>query len=142
MFDLSLIRPALLLSLEELCELEGLQSSPYMLSNVMPPVIQITGVSSVTYDIALQRGGDENTVVVQALISTASDIGGQMKLDRLLTSSGPSSVKQALEVDPTLGGIIDYLRVVRNSGHQLLTRPGENIVHLGTQWFVQVETTE
>jgi len=112
-----------------------------MLSNVMPPVIQITGVSSITYDVALQRGGDENTVVVQALISTASDIGGQMKLDRLLMSSGPSSVKQALEIDPTLGGIVDYLRVVRNSGHQLLTRPGEKIVHLGAQWFVQVETT-
>ena len=128
--------------MEDLCEREGLQGSPYMLSNVMPPVIQITGVSSITYDVALQRGGDENTVVVQALVSTASDIGGQMMLDRLLTSSGSSSVKQAIESDPTLGGLVDYLRVVRNSGHQLLTRPGEKIVHLGAQWFVQVETTE
>jgi len=141
LFDLALIRPALLANLEDLIEAEGLQGSSYLLPSPMPPVIQISGLSEITYDVAMHRGGDENIVVVQALTSKTIDEAGQMKLDRLLASSGPSSVKEAIQSDPTLGGLVDDLRVVRCSGHQILTRPGENVSYQGAQWFVQVETT-
>lgn len=142
MFDLDVIRPALISNISAICEEEGLQPSEYMLAQATPPTVQITGVAEILYDVAMQRGGDQNEVVVQAFVSLVSDIGGQAKLDRLLRSSGPSSMKEAIESDPTLGGAVDDLRVTRCTGTQVYRRDNDSNAVIGAQWFVQIETTE
>lgn len=141
MFDLDVIRPALLANLADLCEEQGLQQSPYMLALPTPPTLQIAGVTEINYDITMQRGGDANFIAVQVFVSMVADVGGQMKLDKMLKSSGSTSVKEAIESDTTLGGIIDDLRVTRSMGHQQFQRPGDNDLVIGSTWIVQIETT-
>lgn len=141
MFDLEVIRPAIGTNLAHLIELEELQFTPYMLAEPTPPTVQVLGAGDIYYDVAMQRGGDQNEVIVQAFVSLVADIAGQVKLDRLLRSSGDSSMKEAIQRDCTLGGAVDDLRVVRSSGHTIY-RTKENAQVIGATWFVQVETTE
>jgi hypothetical protein len=139
-FDLELIRAAIGANLATLVAAEGMQFTPYMLAEPTPPTVQVLGSGDIVYDVAMQRGGDQNEVLVQAFVSMISDIGGQMKLDRLLASSGPSSMKEAIQSDPTLGGIVDDLRVTRSNGHTVY-RTSKNEQVIGSTWYVQVETT-
>jgi len=140
-FDLELIRAALGVNLAALVAAEEMQWTPYMLAEPTPPTVQILGAGEIIYDVAMQRGGDQNEVLVQAFVSLVSDIGGSMKLDRFMKSSGPTSMKEAIQSDPTLGGIIDDLRVTRCSGHTVYRR-NDNQQVIGSTWYVQVETTE
>lgn len=135
-----MIRPAIGVNLAHLIEAEDLQFTPYMLAEPTPPTVQVLGSGDIFYDVAMQRGGDQNEVIVQAFVSLVADIAGQMKLDRLLMSSGDSSMKEAIERDTTLGGNVDDLRVVRSSGHTIYrTKQNEQVI--GSTWYVQVEST-
>ena len=140
-FDLDLIRPAIGANLAALVAAQELQWTPYMLAEPTPPTVQVLGAGEIIYDVAMQRGGDQNEVLVQAFVALVSDIAGQMKLDQLLKSSGPTSMKEAIQSSPNLGGIIDDLRVTRCSGHQVFRRL-DNAQVIGATWYVQVETTE
>jgi hypothetical protein len=149
LFDLEAIRAALKSNLDPLGQAVGCQVSPYMLGNPTPPTIEVMGPEEIQYDVAMQRGGDENVVVVRAFIGISSDIAAQMTLDKMLQSSGPLSVKEAIEkVDSpgsgrvTLGGLVDDLRVTRSTGYQVYPQPGEQDDVLGAAWYVQIETTE
>lgn len=140
MFDPLVIRLALKANLQALATLEKFQLSEYMLGEPTPPYIEIMGADEINYDLALQRGGDQNDVIVRAFVGLAIDKGAQIKLDRLLTSSGPSSIKEAIESDDTLGGACDDLRVRTCTGYQVFPRADGRSV-LGASWTVQVETT-
>lgn len=134
-----MIRAGLAANLATLADAEGLQVNPYMLSNPTPPNIDIFP-DEVNYDIAMQRGGDENLMIVRACVGFISDQGAQVKLDRLLASTGSTSVKAAIQSDLTLGNACDDLRVTKCSGYQLYDRGGGTVV-LAAQWMVQVETS-
>jgi hypothetical protein len=139
MFNLEVIRAALAANLAALATAEELQPSLYMLANPTPPTIDIFP-EDIDYDKAMERGGDENHVAVRACVGLTSDIGAQKKLDRLLASSGASSVKAAIESDTTLGDACDDLRVTRCSGYQVYPRADGTSV-LAAQWSVQIETS-
>lgn len=153
MFDMKLIRPALISNIQTLCDSYGLQPAAYPLGNPTPPTVQIMGVGHIRYDLASQRGGDENDVLVQAFVSLVSDQAGHAKLDELLASSGPTSMKEAIQLkdDPvtdqvTLGGLIDDLWVKECLGHQIFKDPmpgpgGMPLRYVGSTWVVQIETT-
>jgi hypothetical protein len=83
---------------------------------------------------------DTWTMIVRVFVGVASDIGAQKRLDAMIASSGASSVKQALESDPTLGGTVDDLRVTRCTGYRVFTREGGTGV-LGAEWEVEVIAT-
>lgn len=140
-FDLEVIRAAIGTNLATLCAAEGYQFTPYMLAEPTPPTVQVLGAGDIIYDIAMQRGGDQNEVLVQAFVCMISDIASQAKLDRLLASSGPTSMKEAIQSDPTLGGSVDDVRVTRCSGQQIFRKLNNEQV-VGATWYVQVETTE
>jgi hypothetical protein len=90
----------------------------------------------ITYDRTGSRGTDEWTWVVQAFVAANIEKAAQMRLDQLLASSGGLSIKAALEVDSTLGGAVDDLRVISAKGHQLFeTARG---VALGSTWTVHM----
>lgn len=140
MTSLTDIRAALATSLEAIGDPWSVSS--HMLANVPAPCIQVTGPDLVAYDAAGSRGQDVWTILVMAFAGIANDIASQDTLDQLLTSSGPTSVKAAIEADCTLGGIVQDLRVTKMSGYQLL-RPeliqaGQPQLYLGCTWDVEV----
>lgn len=139
MFDLAAVREGLKSNLDPLAQQLGMQITPYMLASPMAPFIEIMGPDEINYDIAMQRGGDSTSMIVRAFVSANLDMGAQIFLDKMLASSGNTSVKEAIESDTTLGGACDDLRVTRCSGYRLY-RPDTGPL-LGSQWFVQVETS-
>lgn len=138
MATLSAIREGLRANLASL-DLGGysaLQVSAYGLSNPTPPCVQVIGPDEITYDRAMQRGHDDWVILVQAFTGLVTDRGAQELLDRLLESSGSSSVKAAIESDRTLGGAAQFCRVERASGYRQYASAQGDV--LGCEWFVAV----
>ena len=64
----------------------------------------------------------------------------ERRLDDLLADDGDASVKAALERDPTLGGAVEHMTVVKSSGYQRY-RPGDgDPEQLGAEWTVETLT--
>jgi hypothetical protein len=109
--------------------------SPYMQSNPIPPGIQVFP-GPLSYDLAMGRGLDEPTWVVQGYVAFTTDIGSQTLLDELCAPAGPSSVKQAVEADRTLSGLVAALQVVSMSGYRIAnTDTGALVV---AEWDVTI----
>lgn len=121
---------------EALGNLSGFNVVPYMLS--VPAVETIHfWPESVDYDKSGSRGFDQWTWVVQAFLGLTIDVASQQRLDDLLNSSGPTSLKATLEADSTLGGAVSDLRVRTADGYQLISLPGRGDLLLST-WTVDV----
>lgn len=117
----------------------GLQASAYVLGNATPPAAEVEpgwgSESAISYDKAFQRGLDGYAFTVRVLVGNAHDIGAQKRLDKMIAPSGSSSVKAAVEANPTLSGAIDDLRVTECGGYR---RYGNEGRVLGAEWKVQV----
>lgn len=96
----------------------------------------------IDYDTAYGRGQDDLTITCRILVSRATDRRGQAILDALLSGSGESSVKAALEAargapgEAALGGLADDLQVKRMQGYRLYEHAG--IQYLGAEITVRV----
>lgn len=119
-----------------LAVLEGVQVTAHMLVNPSPPAIHVYP-SETEYDLTMQRGLDQWTLTVQAVVNSVSDIGSQRKLDEFIAPAGSQSVKAAIEADGTLGGIVADTRVVSCTGYRVYARDGAAPV-LGAEWSVVV----
>jgi hypothetical protein len=125
------------------------QASAYIISGT-PPYLQVfPGPDpAIDYDKAMQgrtmgaatqtrTNHDDVQMTIQAIVARTSDIGSQKLLDRLMENTAPYSVKAAVELDGTLGGLCDDCSVVSCSGVQtLVTTSGEE--RLVVEWTVQI----
>jgi hypothetical protein len=134
MADLAAIREGLRANL---AAITGCQVSAYMLSNPTTPSLQVNGPDEIIYDLSMQRGLDQMTVVVQGLVGSPTDIGRQVVLDQWLAPTGAKSVKAAIEADHTLGGLVAGTRVARVSGYRVYVLPNQGAT-LGAEWFVDI----
>jgi hypothetical protein len=128
------IRAALAASLGVL---EGVQVSPYELSNPTPPVIWVKPDPGefVTYHQAMRNGLELWHFIVEAYAGAMFDIGAQMTLDPFVASSGPTSVKAAIETDLTLGGLVQNLECTNAHGYAAYQRADGTAFH-GCRWNV------
>jgi hypothetical protein len=131
MADLADIRAGMKANLSAI---PNLQIAAYVLSNPTPPAAEIEP-GPIKYDLTYGRGTDEWALTVRVFVAGAADIGAQVRLDRMLSSAGPESVKAALESDKTLGGAVDTIRVTDCSGYRLYARENGAAV-LGAEWQV------
>lgn len=61
------------------------------------------------WDVTMARGADSFTFLAYLLVSSADSPSGQRLVRQLLSTGGlAGSVKDALEVDNTLGGLVSY----------------------------------
>lgn len=136
MADITAIRLALATVLESVWgDVQGGQVSAYMRPDPIPPLIQIVP-GEIDWHQALQDGCEMYTMNIQALVSETTDLGQQQLLDSLLASTGEQSIKQAVEADPTLDGLVDDLIVVKTKGyHSYRIGSGE---FLGAEWQVHI----
>jgi hypothetical protein len=121
---------------EALMVLPGTQVSARLLSNPTPPCAQVTR-GPVQFDQAMGGGVHRPTFTITVYVGLVSDIGAQLLLDRYLAPDGDLSVKQALEADTTLGGLVQALHVTGASGEQPYNRDQGGPV-LGTDFTVEV----
>jgi hypothetical protein len=112
------------------------QAFAYQLANPTPPCAQVTR-GPIVYDLAMHSGVNQPTFTVVAYVALLTDQGAQMLLDEYLAPTGSKSLKQALEVDTTLGGLVQALHVTEATGEQAYPRENGGPV-LGSQWTVEV----
>ena len=95
----------------------------------------IVGQLSRNYDYTLNRGFDSASCQIIVVVGRMSERNGQERLDGLLASSGSTSIKAAVEVDKTLGGAVQTLRVVSASPGTITSA---NIDYLSYQYSVEL----
>ncbi|WP_433114288.1 hypothetical protein [Micromonospora sp. CA-246542] len=131
--DISLIRTRLAEAVESVTP--ELNRYAYAPDSVSVPCFYVGGVE-IDYDITMGRGSDELTLTCVVLVSAKNDRSGQAQLDAYISGSGPSSLKAAIEADPSLGGACDTLDVTRQQGYGFHT-VGES-KYLGAELVVNV----
>jgi hypothetical protein len=118
--------------------ISGLRTTTETPDTITPPVA-IINVANVNYDRAFQRGLDEYNFVVSVIVGRVGERSAQRLLDSYVSPVAPSSVKLAIELDRTLGGRCDSLRVtdMRNYGSIVI---GE-VTYLAAEFNVVVYAT-
>lgn len=119
---------------QNLSAIPNLQTSPYLLGTPTPPAAEVVP-GAIDYDLAMGRGLDRWRLTVRVFVGLTTDRGAQVRLDRMIASAGPQSVKQALEADCSLNGTVDDLRVVNCSGYR---QYGDQQPILGCEFEVEV----
>jgi hypothetical protein len=137
---MSAIRAGLKANLDAI---DGYQWSPYKLANATPPC-GFLWIGPMAYDLAMSNramgaDSDDLTMMLTVYVALTTDIGAAKKLEPLMDTSGASSVKQAVEADRTLGGVVDDLRVLEHAGEQTYVVDGKGTA-LGTDFTIRVLT--
>lgn len=104
-----------------LATISGLRTASEIPDNPSPPiaVVQITNVS---YDGAFQQGMTTYNFLVSVIVGRVAEREAQRRLDAYSSTTGASSIKNAIESDRTLGGNAYDVRVTEmtNVGAVLL----------------------
>lgn len=115
-----------------LASVSGLRVSTYIPDDISPPVAVISA-PTITYDTAFRDGLHTYDFTVTVIVGRTSERNAQGRLDAYADPTGATSVKTALESDPTLGGAAQTLRVTRTNGNQ--------VVQVGETIYAAVEFT-
>ena len=123
---LTSIRDGLKTNLETI---SGLTAYEYVPDFIEPPIALVAPINSLNYDSTMARGADTYEIPVIVYISRVDAQLSQDTVDGYLASSGATSVKAAIESDPTLGGAAMSVRVVSATDY------GEYEVTQGTSFL-------
>jgi hypothetical protein len=91
---------------DRLATIAGLRHSPNVPAVVNPPHAFVKRRTT-TFGVSMD-GEDDTTFAVTVLVSWADQVAAQKALDGFLASTGATSIKAAIDADPTLDGIVDY----------------------------------
>lgn len=139
MADIADVRQALA---DALSVIPDCQVSAYNLPNPTMPCLLVLGQNDIEYgNLAFGRQDTQWNLVVRGYVSTTLDLSNQQRLDRWLASDGPESVRAAIEADTTLGGVADWVIVLRSTGTNVFQLPN-TVSALGTDFVVQVQTAD
>ena len=123
---LTSIRDGLKTNLETI---SGLTAYEYVLDWIEPPIALVAPLNSLNYDSTMARGADTYEIHVIVYISRVDAQTSQDEVDSYLASTGATSVKAAIESDPTLGGAAMSVRVISATDY------GEYEVTQGTSFL-------
>jgi uncharacterized membrane protein len=102
---------------------------------ITPPAAVIRRAQT-RYDATMARGSDDHGFVVTVFVPLVSDAHAQPALDAYLAPSGTSSIKAAIEADPSLGGVAHFARVVSAEEDRTIEYGG--VVYVAVDWIVEV----
>lgn len=118
-----------------LASITGLRTSSVIPEQVNPPVA-IIALNSIDYDTTFRRGLDTYTFTVTVIVGRADARTGQNTLDAYAAPTGTYSVKSAIELDRSLGGVANDTRATGLSNYGNLTIGELN--YLAAEWSVTV----
>lgn len=94
---------------ENLDTISGLQVFPYVPLHVTPPTAFV-GFPTVTYDLSASGGGEVDFHIF-VLAGKADDRTAWRNLTPYMDDNGASSIRAAIEADPTFDGQLDGSRL-------------------------------
>ena len=83
--------------------ISGLTASEFVPDYIVPPIALVAPLNSLNYDSTMARGADTYEIPIVVYISRIDAQTSQDEVDAFLASSGSTSIKAAIEGDPTLG---------------------------------------
>ena len=102
-----------------------------------PPAIIIAPFNTLSFDTTMARGADTYDIPIVLYIQRVDAASAQDSLDAFLASSGGSSVKAAIQGDPTLGGAAMSARVVSATDYGEY-EVSQGTVYLGVTFNIEV----
>lgn len=104
-----------------LATISGLRTASEIPDNPSPP-IAIVQLQRVAFDGAFQGGMTTYDLIVSVVVGRVAEREAGRRLDAYTSTSGASSIKEAIESDRTLNGLVFDLRVIemQNIGAVLL----------------------
>lgn len=118
-----------------LATISGLRAFSTVPDQINPPVAIVEPVS-VQYDTTMGRGLDEYTFKVTVIVGRVDERTAQNTIDAYCSPSGSSSIKSALELNRTLSGKANDLRVTGLSNYGSL--PVGDATYLAAEFAVTV----
>ena len=106
MATVAAIRTALKTAVETVT---GLRALDYRPGSISPPVA-IVALRETRYDVTLD-GADDTTMAVTVYVEFGTDRTSEADLNGYMDPAGATSVAAAIHTDPTLGGVVDFVRV-------------------------------
>lgn len=116
----------------------GLRTHADIPGQLVPPSFVVDMPQTVGFDQTMRRGSDVLTITCGVYVSAAHNRTGQAQLMGYLAGSGATSLKEALEVDPTLAGACQTLRVVEARNFGLVSSSADNAKLLTCELVVEV----
>ncbi len=96
--------------------IEGLSAYAWQPGAVNLPAAVVSRAST-DFDKSMARGSDDFEYTVTVLVQYADPEVAQRAMSAYLATAGASSIKAAVELDQTLGGVVDFARV-RSAGRE------------------------
>lgn len=97
-------------ALADACATVITRSKPYMEPKPEPPALCVIP-NQVTYGQTFDNGLTV-TADLWVYVSPADLVKAQQAIDTYMAPDGALSLKAAIEADPSLGGVVDYARVI------------------------------
>lgn len=88
--------------------------APYLTDSVNPPVL-LVAIDTVKYHEAMGGGNVAHSFILHLILSRSNIRTALRSMEAFMSYNGTSSVMQAVESDPTLGGVINSA-IVTESG--------------------------
>lgn len=108
----------------QLRTIDGLQVYEYPPGDIVTPAALIRRRNT-NYDVTFD-GADDTTWGLTVFVPFSNTDVGAASLDDYVSTSGDESISAAIQTDPTLGGVVDYSRVVSAEGERVTTYAGIN----------------
>ena len=119
-----------------LATISGLRAFDTIPDNLSPPCAVVGMPTAIDYDLSMARGADRFTFPVRVIVGRVTERQAQDRLDAYASGSGSSSIKAAIEADPTLSASAMSARVTGASGFGVYDLGGA--VYLGFELSIDV----
>lgn len=120
---------------EALAEIDGLRVIEFIPDSLNPPMATV-GIDNVIYHGAFGAGNPQYLFTVSVVVARASDRIAQQRLDNFLSWDGASSIRAAIEKDPTLCGTVQTCQVT--SGGNVASINVQEVIYLSVEFNVEV----
>lgn len=94
----------------------------------------------IEYDQAMGRGLDGCPLTLTVIAGSPTDIGSQTRMFEYLDPGSGRSIKEVIEADRTLGGLVDDIRVRACTGWRQRT-VADQPAQLAASWYIDVMAT-
>ena len=113
----------------------GLRTAATIPDDPKPP-IAVVMAPTITYDTAFGRGMDTYSFPVMVIVGRVSERTAQTTLDSFCAPTGVTSIKGAINFNPTLNGACQSARVIEMNNYGSITIG--DVEYLSAEFTVQV----
>jgi hypothetical protein len=116
-------------------QIDGLRVVEYLPDSLNPPMAT-RAIDSVRYHTAFGYGTPLYTFTISVVVARSSDRIAQQRLGEYLSPTGNSSIRAAVEKDPTLGDTVQSCQVV--SAGNIVSLNVNDVLFLVVEFTVEV----